>query len=396
MKLKLKNYKIPNWMYLVKEQNPGIIKSYKLAIVPIDQIDLDNSDNVARAGGVHWPTVDEIAQSIDDEGYRAGEEPVVVTEVKFVSGKSIPLPYELEFGFHRGNAVKSDKQKKISEVPVVIIEWEDGLSEDKINFVLSQLGLAENHNKLKSKQQTKEDDASGYWNMVKDFKGDKNSNKTLMEQKIDELHDRLKALVRVNRKLYEAGEPFVKPFHRYQNVREIIKDMRASKGVTTPPWNMHNYPLAQEWVDRHFDKEFIIPGFGKADQLNLKSKKPYAPSSESDEKAYVLYYFSNGKDRIYGELITILSEQRRDGVHIPIFIITQATSAEDINNIEKTTINHIKGIDQRLELLNQIPEFKRVRFIGIIPSDKTGTTQNYNKMINYQSFRQDKMNAKFF
>ena len=36
----------------------------------------------------------------------------------------------------------------------------------------------------------------------------------------------------------------------------------------------------------------------------------------------VLYYFSNGKDRIYGELITILSEQKRDGVHIPIHYIS--------------------------------------------------------------------------
>ena len=45
-------------------------------------------------------------------------------------------------------------------------------------------------------------------------------------------------------------------------------------------------------------------------------------------------------------------------MYIYQYSLLHTTSAEDISNIEKTTINHINGIDQRLELLNQIQNLK--------------------------------------
>ena len=138
---------IPNWVFNIETNYSTYIKTIdNVVIVHIDEVHLGDQSNKARSQSTLNQSIkNQLRDDFDENGWREDQEPAIIFINKDTvkSSLSTPKKYDAHLCIHRLTGVKettgtgdANFQKTF---PAVVVELENGLTSQEVNFILSYI-----------------------------------------------------------------------------------------------------------------------------------------------------------------------------------------------------------------------------------------------------------------
>ena len=378
----INNWTIPSWLQKdVFDVETDSIDSMKLELIPTNEVDIKNYDNLARYEKIDWDLVKELEYEFRDPdiGYLKTEEPCVVIRKKvIVDSLSKTYNFVPPCSYHRLNGGVGVDTNGISHIPTVVIDLKDHLSSKEQNRIMAIIGRKE-HLRHKPKRNTSDKDhAIGIYEEIinTDSIKTKMEKKSLLKEIIDRDYknfrpDKRKKISDNVEKMFKWYQPIV----RYSNPTELKK-----------------------WAEKEYSRDFdytgdIIDNLVLGDSMRNGFYKNYPLISNIPNLSIVpITWDDNSKDRDRQRLLNNFIYDSKNGLDRHYFLFLHITSSDRIKHLKENRINFAKDVENYLEFLCKHPDIKRdrIHIIAFLPQDQTGKLDSsMSSLIDYVEFKRD-------
>jgi hypothetical protein len=376
----INKWTIPYWLQKeVSDVETDSIDSMKLELIPTNEVDIKNYDNLARYEKIDWNLVADLEADFrnPDIGYLETEEPCVVIRKKvIVDALSKTYNFVPPCSYHRLNGGVGVDTNGISNIPAVVIDLKDHLSSKEQNQRMAIIGRKE-HLRHKPKRDTSDNDhASGIYNEII------NTDSTKTEQRL-----MLKDIIAKDYKQFRSE----KRKRISDNVEKMFKWYQPIVRYTKPV-------ELKDWAEKQYSRDFeyrgeIIDNLVFGDSMRNGFFKHHTLISNIHNILTVPVTWDDGsEDRDRQRLITNFKYDFENGLDRQYFIFLHITSSDRIGNLKENRIKFSKNVDNYLEWICKHPKIKRERIhiIAFLPHDQTGKLDSsMSSLIDYVEFKRD-------
>ena len=370
------SFTIPNWVLNLEKNYPTHIKKVNdVMLVHVNDIDFTNFENLARDKGINQNVKNLLVESFENDGFLEEEEPIIIfknNEYNADTSKlSKPKGYFGRLCIHRLNAAdEADETKFDKNLPSVVIQLQDGLSKQEVNFILAVIGLEENANRKAVNNAGMNDYVKGAYNMIVDYPG-------TPEVRMKYLEKELKKMKRNGSRLWT----------RYKKIREVMAKVRRLIDLDGVATKLSTFANGQEWVDRYYEDEFHY-GDIQINNLvissNSNSKFSKLDIAQPHLKSVVLYWPSNRIDRNANDIFLATEHMADQGEKTPIhiFLSTDTLDAGNLLHDRKTYARRM--IELRKMFSKEVREL--IHFVAFLPQH---SSEEVHSLISFREFQRE-------
>ena len=373
---------IPNWVSNIEKNYSTCIKKINdVVIVHIDEVRLGDQSNKARKQSTLNQSIkNQLRDDFDENGWREDQEPAIIFLNKDTAKSSLSTPkkYDAHLCIHRLTGVKettgtgsANFQKTF---PAVVIELEDGLTSQEVNFILSVFGMEENANRRASNPATTNDYTAGALNMVEGLRV--SGREATVQEKIAYLEIELKKMRRMGSTVWK----------KYQLIRRILKNVRRVLDKDGVAHRRHSFETAQNYVEEYYEDSFEYNTIGKIDNLHFRKTQANCLTALNSQvptnKSISLFWPSNRVDRNLNDIYLSLKTMEREDEKVPIhiFLSVDTLGFQDLLQDRKTYARQL--LEMKEMFSDDVKE--RIVFVAFLPQH---ASEDLETLINFRDFQ---------
>lgn len=373
---------IPNWVSNIETNYSTYIKTIdNVVIVHIDDVHLGDQSNKARSQSTLNQSIkNQLRDDFDENGWREDQEPAIIFLNKDTAKSSLSTPkkYDAHLCIHRLTGVKettgtgsANFQKTF---PAVVIELEDGLTSQEVNFILSVFGMEENANRRASNPATTNDYTAGALNMVEGLRV--SGREATVQEKIAYLEIELKKMRRMGSTVWK----------KYQLIRRILKNVRRVLDKDGVAHRRHSFETAQNYVEEYYEDSFEYNTIGKIDNLHFRKTQANCLTALNSQvptnKSISLFWPSNRVDRNLNDIYLSLKTMEREDEKVPIhiFLSVDTLGFQDLLQDRKTYARQL--LEMKEMFSDDVKE--RIVFVAFLPQH---ASEDLETLINFRDFQ---------